>query len=137
MIVTKKMDKIMGYIEYRYDYKYSPLDGDISEDDRECMFESDTFSTLNELLEKLSPKVLDKVKDVFGADKVWVSCISFKGKSEDGDTSSEIAVFEDNSVRGFVATKIENEDITNRALLNIKKMKALIDNTLDEHPVNY
>lgn len=134
MIITKGMEKVSGYIEYSYDYKDNP---DITDDDRESMFESDTFHSLEELLEKLQPSVLEEIKDSYDADVVWVSAISFKGESEDKETKSEISMFSGKASRGHVATTIHNEDINNRLLLNLQHVKSIIDNTLEQYPVKY
>jgi len=136
MIVTKGMSEISGYIEYSYDYETTMFNRDITEEDRDCMFESDTFKTLSEMLEKMQPEVLEKIKDSYEADKVWISCISFKGHSGDGETTSSLSLFE-NENGGHVATTISNEDITERAMLNMKKIKEIVDNTIDQYPVKY
>lgn len=84
----------------------------------------------------MRPEVIEKIKNSYDADKVWISCISFKGKSEDGKTSADISLFE-NSQRGHVATEIENKDITDRAFLNLQKIKQIVDNTINQYPIKY
>lgn len=138
MIINKSAKQFKGYIEYSYGFDYvNRFVHGITEDDEECMFESDTFDSLEELLEKLKPEVLDKIKEEYCADRVWVSCISFKAESEDKKTSADISLYENKKARGFISTEINNEDITDRALLNIKKIKDIVDNTLDQFPIKY
>lgn len=134
MIITKGMKQIKGYIEYSYrPQPYVIYSENLNEDDLENMFESDTFSSLNELLNKLKPEVLDEIKGLYDAEEVWISNISFMGKSEDGETSADI-MFADSRVSGHVTTKINNEDINNRLLLNLNKVKHIIDNTIEGYP---
>lgn len=138
MIITKSANQIKGYIEYRYDFNpANRMIHEITHEDEEMMYEIDTFSSLEELLEKLKPEVLEEIRKHYEADKVWVSCISLKAVSENGETTAEITLFENKKGRGYVATKIHNEDITNRALLNIKKIKEIVDNTLEQFPIKY
>lgn len=137
VIITKGMKKVKGYIEYSYRPHSNEIFTDlISDDDLDCMFESDTFFTLKEMLEKLKPEVLEDIKEQYNAAKVWISNISFMAESEDKETSSDI-MFADTRVSGHVATKVNNEDIENRLLLNLSKVKQIIDNTLEQYPINY
>ncbi|MGG0667820.1 hypothetical protein ABE073_04740 [Lederbergia citrisecunda] len=137
MIITKGMKKIKGYIEYSYrPHSHEIFADQISDDDLDCMFESDTFFTLKEMLEKLKPEILEKIKEQYNATEVWVSNISFIAESEDKETTSNI-MFADTRVSGHVATKINNEDIENRLLLNLAKVKQIIDNTLEQYPISY
>jgi hypothetical protein len=136
MIITKGMAQVSGYIEYRYDFKYSMFTEEITDDDRDCMYESDTFNSLSELIEKMKPEVLEGIKAQYDADEVWISCVSFKGKSKDGETTSDLSLYE-NKNGGHVATKIDNDDIESRLLLNLNKVKQIIDNTIEQYPVKY
>lgn len=137
MIITKGMKEINGYIEYSYRPDEATICNEgITEDDLDCMYESDTFTTLAELTQKMEPAVLEKIKNDYHAEKVWISCISFKGKSEDGETTADISMY-DSKNGGHVATEIKNEDITDRAMLNMKKIKQIVDNTLEQYPIKY
>jgi hypothetical protein len=141
MIVTKATGKVKGYIEYSYELKREPFDrGDEEEDGTQ--YESDTFSTLTEMLEKLKPEVLEEVRESVGAIKVWISCISLDGKSEDGDTTAGLSLYSDrkrgtDESRGHLSTKINNEDVDSRLMLNLNQIKRILDNTLEEYPVSY
>ncbi|WCK56987.1 hypothetical protein PP175_27745 (plasmid) [Aneurinibacillus sp. Ricciae_BoGa-3] len=138
MIIAKGAKEFNGYIEYSYGFdSINRFIHGVTEDDEEAMFERDTFHSLEEFLNKISQETLDKIKKEFGADRAWVSCISFKVKSEDGDTNADISLFENNKVRGIISTKIDNNDITARALLNIMKIKEIADNTIDEFPIKH
>jgi hypothetical protein len=137
MIVTKAASKVTGYIEYSYEPDdYQIFSGEVSQDDLDCMYESDKFNSLDELLAKLQPEVLEEIKREYDAKRVWVSNISFSAQSESGDTTSNISMFTNGS-RGFMSTKIENEDIESRLMLNFHKVKEIIDNTIDQYPVKY
>ncbi|PPB12990.1 hypothetical protein [Brevibacillus laterosporus] len=138
MIVNKSAEKFMGYIEYSYrpDPNVCFTYG-FTEEDEEIPFESDIFYSLEELLNKVSQTRLEEIKKEYEADKVWISCISFKTQSEDKETTADISLFEHRKSMGIISTKINNEDITNRALINIKKLKEIIDNTLEECPIKY
>lgn len=128
----------MGYIEYSY--RPNPnvcFTYGFTEEDEEMPFESDTFYSLEELLNKVSQTRLDEIKKEYDADKVWISCISFKTQSEDEETAADISLFEHRKSMGIISTKINNKDITNRALINIKKLKEIIDNTLEQYPIKY
>ncbi|MFK3936501.1 hypothetical protein ACI2JA_03160 [Alkalihalobacillus sp. NPDC078783] len=137
MIITKPVKNFSGYIEYSYDKSFGLMYDEITEEDREEMFESDTFKSLSELIKKMSQETLDEIKNKFNASEVWISCISFKGSSEDKETMADISVFDEGIGRGHIATKIHDEDITNGALLNIKKIKEIVDNTIEHYPVKY
>ncbi|MFB0830773.1 hypothetical protein ACEU2D_14315 [Brevibacillus laterosporus] len=138
MIVNKSTEKFMGYIEYSYrpDSNVYFTYG-FTEEDEEIAFESDTFYSLEELLNKVSQTRLDEIKEEYDANKVWISCISFKAKSEDEEIAADISLFDRRKSMGVISTKINNEDITNRALINIKKLKEIIDNTLEQYPIKY
>ena len=136
MIIVKESNNVTGYIEYRYDYNKGRFSFEETEIDPDIMYVSDTFSTLDEMLEKLKPETLEEIKKEYGADNVWISCISFKGKSKDKKTFANLSMYEDKN-RGNISTEIQDDDITNRALLNIKKIKRIVDNTLNEYPIKY
>ncbi|MED1667008.1 hypothetical protein [Brevibacillus laterosporus] len=138
MIVNKSAEKFMGYIEYSYrpDPNVCFTYG-FTEEDEEMPFESDTFYSLEELLNKVSQTRLEEFKKEYDADKVWISCISFKAKSEDEETAADISLFDRRKSMGVISTKISNKDITNRALTNIKKLKEIIDNTLEQYSIKY
>lgn len=137
MIITKGVTEVSGYIEYRYDYETSiRIQEEITDEIRDSMFESDRFHSLSELLEKIKPEVLEKIKEDYNAEKVWISCIAFTGKSEDGQSSTSLSFVEDRC-HGHIATEIDNKDIQERAFLNMKKIKEIVDNTLDSYPVKY
>lgn len=137
MIITKGMKSVKGYIEYSYrPHEHEIYSEGISDDDLDCMFESDTFYSLQEMLEKIKPEVLDKIKEDFDASEVYISSISFMGSSEDKETTSNI-MFADTRVSGHVSTKVNNEDIDSRLLLNLGKVKQIIDNTLEQYPIKY
>lgn len=137
MIINKKMSQFKGIIEYSYRPSYKEIrDQGITEDDLDCMWEADTFESLNELIDKMQESELQKIRDTFDVEDVWISNITFNGTSEDGETTAQI-MFADSSKRGHLSTKIENEDINSRLLTNLEKVKRIIDNTLDEYPVKY
>ncbi|WCF11637.1 hypothetical protein NDS46_30285 (plasmid) [Paenibacillus thiaminolyticus] len=137
MIITKDINNVSGYIEYSLAFEepvgsYNANDNDEKD---EC-FESDTFYSLQEFIEKISIENLNRIKESSDARDVWVSHISFKGKSEDGVTTADLNMsLKSNS--GHVGTKLESEDIDNRLLLNLNKMKEILDNTLEGHPIKY
>lgn len=135
MIIAKGFKGVTGYIEYSYDVEDS-MGFEPCEHDKDTQFESDTFQNLAELLDKVSDKTLEEVRESVGAKRVWVSTITLKGKSEDGETSAELCLY-DNREEGRVSTKIENKDIDNRLLVNLQKMKEIVDNTLDQYPIKY
>ena len=137
MIITKGMSEVKGYIEYSYDYKRTMMCDDISEDDRACMFESETFTSLEEFLEKTQDAFLGKIKEHLGADRVWISHISFSGKSEDSETTASLSMSESKKNNGHVATTIKNEDVESRLLLNLQQVKKIIDNTLEHYPEHF
>lgn len=136
MIIAKGCKHITGYIEYSYDVKRSAFSEEPCDHEKDMMFESDTFQNLSELLDKVSAETIEKVRESLDASKVWVSTITLRGKSEDGETTSELCLYEDRN-EGRVSTKIENGDIENRLLTNIQSLKKIIDNTLEEYPVKY
>ena len=137
MIITKGMSEVKGYIEYSYDFKRTMFCDDISEDDRDSMFESDTFNSLEEFLAKIQDGTLEEIKKNLGADKVWISHISFSGKSDDGETTATLGLSEGKKKQGHVATTIQNEDVESRLLLNLQQVKTIIDNTLEQYPQRY
>lgn len=137
MIITKGMNQVKGYIEYSYrPQAWEIYTEGITQDDLDCMYESDTFHSLNEFMEKLKPEVLESIKKEYDAEEVWISNISFMGKSEDNKTSADI-MFSDNRVGGHISTTINNNDIESRLLLNLNKVKQIIDNTIEQYPVKY
>lgn len=84
MIITKATGNVSGSIEYRYDYnRNSRFLNNITSEEDDSMFESDTFNSLEELLDKLKPESMAWIKENYDADKVWVSSISFHSISED------------------------------------------------------
>lgn len=89
-----------------------------------------------ELADALSAAKIKDIKDHYEADTVFVTSISFNGSSEDKEATSRFFLTE-KGVSGGVSAKIDNEDIDNRLLLNIKNNKRLIDNTLEQYPVKY
>jgi hypothetical protein len=48
-----------------------------------------------------------------------------------------IAMFDNEKVQSWVTTKVNNEDIDNRVLENIQKVKQIIDNTLEGYPTKF
>lgn len=136
MIISKPIQNVSGYVEYRYDYKQSLLTENPTDEDKETMFTGKGFNSLEELLNLIKQKELDKVKEEYEADIVLISSITFDGKSEDSKTTSQLHLCEDGN-GGHVATKIENQDITDRAMLNMEVIKKIADNTLEHFPVKY
>lgn len=127
MIVNKNFKSLKGKIEYEviYDCEY--------EDD--VIFEYSGFNNLKGLLRKLSKEHIDSLYDEYdGASEIKVVGVTFDLKED--ETNLNLSVFED-EVNANVVTKINNDDIDNRLLLNIKAMKNIIDNTLEQYPIKY
>lgn len=137
MIINKAMKKVSGYIEYSFEPKRDPFGNNgYSEDDLDSMYESDTFNSIIELQEKMLPDVLNTIKEEYNAEKVWISNITFRGKSEDGETSSDIYL-DERGCGGYVSTIVRNEDIDNRAVNNLRHIKNIVDNTLEHYPIKF
>ncbi|PGL14363.1 hypothetical protein CN912_06110 [Bacillus cereus] len=134
MIINKAAKEVKGNVVYSYSVKEYPFSPEIAEDD---MWDNRKFKSLEELLKFTSQEVLDEMKEDLGVHRVWVSGISFEAKSEDEETQFRIAMYEDNKVQSWVTTKINDEDISNRAVTNLKKVKEIIDNTLEQYPIKY
>ncbi|MCU5173757.1 hypothetical protein [Bacillus paranthracis] len=134
MIVNKAAKEVKGNVVYSYSIKEYPFSPEITEDD---MWDNRKFKSLEELLKFTSQELLDEMKEDLGAHCVWVSGISFEAKSEDEETQFRIAMYEDNKVQSWVTTKINDEDISNRAVTNLQRVKEIIDNTLEQYPIKY
>jgi hypothetical protein len=135
MIITKKLESLNGTVEYEVVFNPQHHFFNDFDDDEEIM-EYKKFKNLNELLKCLSDETLEKIKaDYDDVKEVVINAIIFNSKSEDGEGTAYLSV--SNGVHGWTSTKIDNTDVENRLMLNIKEVKRIIDNTLDEYPVKY
>lgn len=134
MIINKKLEELRGRVEYEIKFK-SDIFREDSDDDG--LMEYKPFKNLPELLKCLSEETINKFKADYGEDveQIIITSISFDAKNEDGETAMHL--FVSDNVRGWTTSKINNEDINNRLLTNIEKVKRIIDNTLEEYPVKY
>lgn len=127
MIVNKNFKSLKGRIEYEVTYE------DMYEDD--VIFEYGGFNDLKGLLRRLSKEHIDSLYDEYdGASKIEIIGITFDLKEE--DTHLNLSINKD-QVSSNISTKINNEDIDNRLLLNINSIKKIIDNTLEQYPIKY
>ncbi|WP_460291145.1 hypothetical protein [Bacillus cereus] len=131
LIINKPASNVVGNVVYSYSVKERPYSEEYTDDG---MWDNRKFSSLAEMLRLLSQEELDEMKEEFGAHRVWVSGISFEAASDDEETKFRIAMYEEAKVQSWVTTKINNEDIDNRAVMNLKKVKEIIDNTLEQNP---
>lgn len=135
MIVTKSINEVLGYIEYSYEYKKEPFEEDPN--DPGTQYESDTFSTLHEFLQKVSPSVIEEIREQLSVERVWVSNITLRAKSEESGISANLSMFDKGKSRAIMSATINNEDVESRLLINLQKMKEIVDNTLQDYPVKY
>ncbi|MED2737727.1 hypothetical protein [Bacillus toyonensis] len=134
MIINKPAEKFEGNVVYAYSIKEYPYS---TEETNEDMWENRKFKTLADFLKLTSQEVLDEIKEDMGAHRVWIGSISFSAKSEDNETKMRIAMFDNEKVQSWVTTRVNNEDIDNRVLENIQKVKQIIDNTLEGYPTKF
>jgi|GEM_PF-6686567 len=129
MIINKSIEAVKGLVEYSINF-----DGYSEEDE---LLEYEEFNNIKELMVALSKEKLQEIKETYHeADRIKIISISFKGTTEDKDTSFQIFLT-DNEVRENVVAKIDNDDIDNRLLSNVEKIKEIIDNTLNQYPIKY
>lgn len=134
MIINKPAEKFEGNVVYAYSIKEYPYS---MEETNEGMWENRKFKTLNDFLKLTSQETLDEIKEDMGAHRVWIASISFSANSEDDETKVRIAMFDNEKVQSWVTSKVNNEDIDNRVLDNIQKVKEIIDNTLEGYPTKF
>ncbi len=134
MIINKPAEKFEGNVVYAYSIKEYPFS---PEEANEDMWESRKFKTLSQFLKLNSQETLDEIKEDMAAHRVWIASISFSAKSEDDETKMNIALFDNDRVQSWVSATVNNEDVENRVLENIQKVKQIIDNTLDGYPTKY
>lgn len=133
MIINKQTENLKGTVEYLVQWHEDPITS--FEDDNE-FYEYENFTNLKELISAMTDEKLEDIKNHFDAKEVKIVGINFSASSNDEETSSLIMVGS-NYIKGWVTTKINNDDIDNRLLINVKKLKEIIDNTLDEYPIKY
>lgn len=134
MIINKPAEEFEGNVVYQYSVKEYPFS---QEETTEDMWENRKFKTLSEFLKLNSQEILDEIKEDMGAHRVWIASISFSAKSEDDETKMHIAMFENERVQSWVTATVNNDDIDNRVLENIQKVKQIIDNTLGGYPTKF
>ncbi len=130
-MINKPASNVVGNVVYSYSVKEYPYSNEYTDDG---MWDNRKFKSLAEMLRLLSQEVLDEMKEDLGAYSVWISGISFEAASDDEETKFTVAMYEDANVQSWVTTNINNEDIDNRAIMNLKKVKEIIDNTLEQYP---
>ncbi|RNB59390.1 hypothetical protein EDM57_04405 [Brevibacillus gelatini] len=128
MNINKKTENVIGTVEYEVDFGYYG--------DEEEFLEYEKFTNLNELLTALSNDKLEEIRNHYEAKGIKVVSISFLNRSEDKETEARMMIT-DKKLNGWVTTKINNDDIDNRLLTNIQRMKEIIDNTLEQYPIRY
>lgn len=132
LIINKKTESVTGTVEYIVVWHEDPTSW--GSDDEEFL-EYEKFTNLKELLAALGHDKVEEIRKHYDAKQVKISGISFHAKSEDKETTSSVLV--GNKVQGWITVKINNEDIDNRLLMNIKKIKEITDNTLEQYPIKY
>jgi len=135
MIVTSQSTAdVTGYIEYRYEYE-SMFFPDAA--DEGAQFESDTFSSLEELLVKVSSQTLEEIRKSFDAKRVWISCISFSSRDEKQGNTATLTMNEKGKTVGQFSTTIHNEDITDQMVEKMEKIHEISENALNQYPIRY
>jgi NurA-like 5'-3' nuclease len=141
MIINKRVEEVQGYVTFNYEPKenFGRMFDTVTEDDLEAMFETKRFNNLKELLmlTDSNSKVIEEIKEDYNAGRVYVSHIGFTGKSEDNKTNVTLSYGLSTPTNGFISTEINNEDIDNRVLTNLKRIKEITDNALEQYPIAY
>lgn len=141
MIINKRVGEIKGYVTFNYEPKerFGRMFDEVTEDDLDAMFETKKFNNLKELLSLTDPnsKVIEEIKEDYDAGRVYISHIAFEGKSEDSKTNVTLSYGLDSPTNGHISTEINNDDIDNRVLTNLKRIKEITDNALEQYPIAY
>lgn len=95
MFYTKKIDDVIGYVEYKFDIDLSLDETSVLNSEKfDCMWERYRFTTLNELHFNLNESRYDEIRIKYGVEKVWLSAVVFEGNDEFGTKISELSVSE-------------------------------------------
>jgi sensor histidine kinase regulating citrate/malate metabolism len=134
MIINKKLESLNGTVEY--EVIFNPQHHFFNDSDDEEIMEYKKFKNLNDLIKCLSNETLEKIKaDYDDVKEVVINSVIFDSKSEDREGSTHLSV--SSGIHGWISTTIDNKDVENRLMLNIREVKRIIDNSLDEYPVKY
>lgn len=132
MNISKRLVNVYGYVEYRYTHENKVEDYSGIVGDRNYLYESDSFNTLEELLKKLKVETLEKLKEDLGAEELWVTGIVFKGKSECGETSGMVSMYENGFTKGYVDAKLQGSDVDSEIMGSLKRIKQEVDRIVTE-----
>jgi hypothetical protein len=119
VIISKNELELFGYVEYCYRSQPSSLTiHKNTSDDENCMYQTEFFASLEELLEKMKPEVLEEIKKANNADEVWISDICFQ------------ANFENIKHKGSPITVINKKDTTNQSLMNVIELMKIVETSM-------
>ncbi|HEY5561945.1 MAG TPA: hypothetical protein VIK72_09380 [Clostridiaceae bacterium] len=128
MIINKKVELVTGQVEYQTIWEHDFMR------DGETDYEYMKFTTIRELLELISEKQLNRLKEETDCDKVIVSGIVLNGSGEMARFRGGIG---ERKLEGFITVDIDNQDIDKRIINNLEAIKKIVENTLSEHPIAY
>ena len=130
MIINKQFENIK--VKIFYDIKYDGL----ACDDEVCE-EEVTVENLNALLLYLGDYGINKIKEEHEyADSIIVSGISIQTEKEEG-VRGQMNLYKDRKFHGWVTAEVNNEDVDNRLLNNLRHIKHAVDNALEGYPIKY
>ncbi|QYY44751.1 hypothetical protein SAMN04489735_104529 [Aneurinibacillus thermoaerophilus] len=129
MIINKTLSNLGGNVEYEifFGFECECEDGGL--------LEYEKFTNLTELLEAVSPDKVEEIRSHYDAVEVKITGISFNTATEDREAGVSVMIGE--KVQGWVTAKFDNKDVESCLLANLEKVKRIIDNTLNEYPVQY